>query len=186
MIEKIEQQRSSTKKNDKESNPVAVIREEFTQPVQLSGQRGSRICRPGKWSMKAAWEMLANPANASVTPPLALFSALLLLSSPIQASDLVRLTGSAANEGAGGLIGLDPNPQTAILANPALLSGMADGIDFTLTGLRVNSDFTSQLGEVAPADPGPGFLPELGMKGTLGSDRWSWGGRLYRAVSPAS
>lgn len=92
-----------------------------------------------------------------------------------QATDLVRLAGSAANEGAGGLIGLDPNPQTAVLSNPALLSDIDNGFNFTLASLRVNSDFTSKLGEVADADKGPGILPELGFKGTLGDNGWSWG-----------
>lgn len=121
---------------------------------------------------------LAKRRSECTTAALALVSALLLVSNPAQATDLVRLSGSAANEGEGGLIALDPNPQTAILANPALLGGMDDGIDFTLSALRVNSDFTSQLGEVAPADPGPGFLPEFGVKGTLGSERWAWGAAL--------
>jgi len=106
-----------------------------------------------------------------------LLGSLLCLSTvaPLQASDLVRLSGSAANEGAGGLIALDPNPQTALLSNPALLTGMADGQNFTVSTLGVNSDFTSKLGEVAAADPGPGVLPELGIKGTLGQGDWSWG-----------
>lgn len=96
----------------------------------------------------------------------------------VYATDLVRLSGSAANAGAGGLVGLDPNPQAAILGNPALLSGITDGVNFTLTTLRVNSDFTSKLGEVAPADKGPGIFPELGVKGTLGKEGWSWGAGL--------
>lgn len=105
-------------------------------------------------------------------------AASLLCVSPVYATDLMRLSGSAANEGAAGLVGLAPNTQTALLANPALLSSVADGIDLGLTALRVNSDFTSSLGELATADKGPGVLPELGIKGSFTDSPWAWGAGL--------
>lgn len=94
---------------------------------------------------------------------------------PAIASDLFRLSGSAASDGAAGLTGLAANTQTALLSNPALLNDAAQGFSFSLTSLRVNSDFTSSTGEVAAADKGPGVIPELAYKGGAASGNWSWG-----------
>ncbi len=91
------------------------------------------------------------------------------------ASDIIRLTSSAGSEGAAGVSALSPTPQTALLANPALLSRMDDGMSLTLTALAVDSDFTSQLGEVSAADSGPGLFPEFGIKGSLDNSKWQWG-----------
>lgn len=102
----------------------------------------------------------------------------LLLSGFASATDLVRLTSSAGSEGAGSIVGIAPTPQTAVLANPALLSRMEDSMAFTVSGLHVNSDFTSKLGEVSTADSGPGLLPEFGIKGSVADSGWSWGAAL--------
>lgn|GEM_PF-1498768 len=104
-----------------------------------------------------------------------LLSLTLLIAYPASATDLVRFTSSAASEGAGSIVSIAPTPQTAILANPAFLSTMADGSTLTLTALRVDSDFTSKLGESSPADAGPGLLPDLGIKGRFSESAWSWG-----------
>lgn len=110
----------------------------------------------------------------------------LLCVSPVFATDLMRLSGSAANEGAAGMVGLAPNTQTALLANPALLSSVADGVDLSLAALRANSDFTSSIGEVATADKGPGVLPEIGIKGSLSDSSWSWGaGFVFQSAMQA-
>lgn len=101
-----------------------------------------------------------------------------LLSGAASATDLVRLASSAGSEGAGSIIGIAPSPQTAVLANPALLSRLQDSMALTVTGLHVNSDFTSKLGEVSNADSGPGLLPEFGIKGDVADSGWSWGAAL--------
>lgn len=98
-----------------------------------------------------------------------------LIASQSFSSDLFRLSGSAASDGAAGLIGLAPNAQTAVLGNPALLGRAEDGLNFSLTSLRVNSEFTSRLGQVATADKGPGIIPELGFKADMGVEGWTWG-----------
>ena len=102
----------------------------------------------------------------------------LLLGGAASATDLVRLTSSAGSDGAGSIVGIAPTPQTAVLANPALLSRLDDSRVFTLTGLSVNSEFTNKLGEVSSADSGPGALPEFGIKGSVSDSDWSWGAAL--------
>lgn len=97
------------------------------------------------------------------------------VANPAIASDLFRLSGSAAGDGAAGLTGLAPNTQTALLSNPALLNEAEEGFSFALTSVRVNSDFTSSIAEVAAADKGPGVIPELAYKGELADSNWSWG-----------
>lgn len=96
------------------------------------------------------------------------------LSAHVSATDLFRLSGSAASDGAGGLVGLSPNAQSALLSNPSLLSELEDGVSVGITALRVNSEFTSSLGELARADKGPGIIPELAYKDELGDSDWSW------------
>lgn len=104
--------------------------------------------------------------------------AVIMATAPVRASDLVRLNASASNEGAGSIAGFDPTPQTALMANPALLESIDDGTVLTLSGLAVNSSFTSRLGETARADRGPGLLPQVGIKGTIADSGWSWGAGL--------
>ena len=101
-----------------------------------------------------------------------------LLSFPLFATDLLRLSGSAASDGSGGVIGLGPTAQSALLANPALLGVVEDGVSFSLASLRVNSEFMSSSGETSTADKGPGIIPGLAIKGTAGDSDWSWGAGL--------
>ena len=96
------------------------------------------------------------------------------LTGHVSATDLFRLSGSAASDGAGGLTGLSPNTQTALLSNPSLLSDLEDGISVGITALRVDSRFTSSLGEQTRADKGPGIIPELAYKADLADGDWSW------------
>lgn len=99
----------------------------------------------------------------------------LLWSQQVSATDIIRLTSGATSEGVGGIAGFSPSPQTAVMANPALLSQMEDAKSLTLTALAVDSTFTSKLGEASSADSGPGILPEFGMKGRINDSAWSWG-----------